>query len=357
MKNTINTFKSQMENCRTMEELTVVLRQAFKALHPDNNLECMREAQEAFINIRQIYDACRLRIAGYKPSKKLEQEVQKRNEMIKIRRVILSADEFFSMSGEEQIAVLKGCSARVAIVLDGMTPTPNAKQITDKHHADAQGNFDGMRSYAFVQYVFTKNRTINQERLEEVSQQAWIKLAENATKEKYQGIPFYSLLWISCRQAMFNLYYAEVKHDSYLDREHDVFDTEAYESKAPTGSQPEAVVIPKIWLSSFLKDKTDRTVYRMSRQGYTEQEIGEQLDMSQYAVSKRLQKIHDRMQEDRLLEALNTTAEKAGCRKNASASEIVRALIMQAIKQGMSYKRIAYYLHCEVADVPQMLKK
>lgn len=357
MKKTVETIKKQMETCKTMEELKQALKQAFKALHPDNNLDNMQEAQDAFIFIRQIYDACRLRIAGHKPSKKLEQEVQRRNEMIKIRRVILSADEFFSMPGEEQIAVLKGCSARVAIVLDGMTPTPNAKQITDKHHADKSGNFDGMRSYAFVQYVFTKNRTINQERLEEVAQSAWVKLAENTTKEKYQGIPFYSLLWISCRQAMFNLYYAEVKHDSYLDREHDLFDTEAYESKAPTGSQPEAVVIPKIWLSAFLQDKTDRTVYRMSRQGYTEQEIGEQLDMSQYAVSKRLQKIYDRIQEDRLLEALNTTADKAGCRRNASAREIVRALIMQAIKQGMTYRRIAGYLHCGADDIPKMLQK
>lgn len=357
MKNTINTFKAQMENCKTMEDLTAVLKQAFKAFHPDNNLDNMQEAQDAFIFIRQIYDSMRLKLAGYKPSKKLEQEAAKRNSMMKIKRVILSADEFFSMSGEEQIAVLKGMGARVAIVLDGMTPTPNAKQITDKHHADKNGNFDGMRSYAFVQYVFTKNRTINQERLEETAQQAWIKLAENAKKEKYQDMPFYSLLWTSCRQAMFNLYYAEVKHDSYLDRQHDIFDLNAYESKAPSGSQPEAVVIPKIWLSSFLKDKTDRTIYRMSKQGYTEQEIGEQLDMSQYAVSKRLQKIYDRMQEDRLLEALNTTAEKAGCRRNASAKEVVRALIMQAIKNGMSYKRIAGHLHCDTDDIPKMLAK
>ena len=356
MMNT-TTFKAQMENCRTLEELNHVLRQAFKALHPDNNLDNMQEAQDAFIYIRQIYDACMRRIAGYKPSKKVEQEVARRNAVLKIRRVILSADEFFSMSGEEQSAVLKGMSARVAIVLDGMTPTPNSRQITDKHHADRNGNFDGMRSYAFVQFVFTRARTINAERLEEVSQQAWVKLAENTTKGEYKDMPFYALLWTSCRQAMQALYNAEIRNASYLDRQHDLFDLNAYETKAPADSHTETSALYEVWVSSMMNDTMDRKIYDYAKAGYTETEIGEFVGMSQMAVSKRLQKIHDRMNKDRMLEALNTTAEKAGCRKNASASEIVRALIMQSIRQGMSYKRIAYYLHCEEKDVPQMLRK
>ena len=357
MKKTIETIKKQMEACKTMEELKQALKQAFKALHPDNNLDCMQEAQDAFIYIRQIYDSMRLKLAGYKPSKQLEKEVAKRNSILRIKRVILSAEEFFGMSGEEQTAVLKGMSARVAIILNGMTPTPHNRQITDKHRADAYGNFDGVRSYAFVQYVFNKNHTLNQERLEEVSQQAWIKLAENATAEEYDGIPFYSLLWLSCRQAMYNIWHAEMKHDSFYDKQHDFFDLDAYETKAPTGSQPEPVTVRKVWMQSFLKDKTDKRVYQMTKAGYKQDEIGQALDMSQYAVSKRLQKIHDRMQEDRMLEALNMTREKAGCRKNASAGDVVRVLIMQAIRAGMSYKRIAYYLHCEVTDVPKLLTK
>lgn len=356
MMNT-TTFKKQMETCRTMEELTAVLKQAFKAFHPDNNLDNMQEAQDAFIFIRQIYDACRLKIAGYKPSKKLEQEVARRNSMLRIKRVILSTDEFFSMSGDEQIAVLKGMSARVAIVLDGMTPTPNARQITDKHHADKNGNFDGMRSYAFVQFVFNKNRTINQERLEEVSQQAWIKLAENTANEKYADMPFYALLWTSCRQAMYNLYYAEIKHDSYLDRQHDLFDLNAYESKAPTDSHTEANALYNAWIETFFNDDIDRTIYDMKKAGYTDTETAGAVGLAVRVVGKRLARIHDRMNKDRMLEALNTTADKVGCRKNASAGDIVRALIMQAIKNGMSYKRIAYYLHCDITDIPKLLAK
>ena len=352
-----NTFKQQMETCGTMEELTAVLKQAFKAFHPDNNLDNMQEAQDAFIFIRQTYDSMRLKLAGHKPSKQLEKEVARRNTILKLRRNISSADEFFSMAGEEQISALKGMSARVAIVLDGMTPTASAKQITDKHHADKNGNFDGMRSYAFVQFVFNKNRTINQERLEETAQQAWIKLAENAVNKKYADMPFYALLWTSCRQAMFNLYYAEIKHDSYLDRQHDLFDLNAYESKAPTDSHTEANAIHEIWMTAFFNDDTDRTIYDMKKAGYTDTEIAEAVGLAVRVVGKRLARIHDRMNKDRMLEALNTTAEKAGCRKNASAGDIVRALIMQAIKNGMSYKRIAYYLHCDTSDIPKLLVK
>ena len=354
----MNTTKHEqaLRNSRTMEELNRALKQAIIAFHPDNNIDCMAEATEAFLYLRQVYDNMRLRITGYKPSKQLEREVQKRAQILKIRRNIESAEEFFSMSGEEQLSVLNGMSAHVAIVLNGMIPAPNNKQITDKHCADRTGNFDGIRSYAFVQYVFNKNHTINIERLAETAQTAWIKLAENCANEKYADMPFYALLWTSCRQAMNNLYKAEIKHDRYIDRNNKL-DLNAYESKTPAEGITEANALYRVWIDSFFTDKTDQAIYRMKQAGYTDIEIGEELEISHVAVVKRLRKIHDRMNEDRMLQALNMTREKAGCRKNASAGDVVRALIMQAIRSGMSYKRIAYYLHCEVNDISKLLVK
>jgi len=352
-----NEIKREMEICKSMDALNAVFKKAVFAFHPDNNLGCMEEATDAFLAVREVYDRISNKLKGFKPSRKLEQEVSKRNTILKIRRNIGSVLEFFGMSGEEQLAVLKGMSARVAIVLDNMTPTPNDRQITDKHHADKNGNFDGMRSYAFVQYVFNKSKTINQERLEEVAQTAWVKLSENADNKKYDGMPFYSLLWISCRQAINNLYNAEVKHDVWMDRNNDLYDLNAYESKAPTGTATEADGVFNVWMSSFFNDDIDEEIYRRSKEGYTDTEIASFVGMSIRAVGKRLHAIHDRMQKDRLLEGLNVTDADLGLRKNATAKEAVRVLIMKAIGNGMSYKRIAYYLHCEVADVPQMLKK
>lgn len=356
MMNT-NKIKIEMENCKTIEELNSVLKKAIVAFHPDNNLNNMEEATEAFLFVRETYDRMVNRLKGFKPSKQIEKEVAKRNAILRIRRNIQSVKEFFSMDGSEQISVLKGMSARVAIVLDNMTPTPNNRQITDKHHADRNGNFDGMRSYAFVQYVFNKSKTINTERLEEVAQSAWIKLSENATNEKYIGIPFYSLLWISCRQAIHNLYNAEVKHDIWMDRRNDLYDLNAYETKAPTDSHTEPNALHEVWISAMFKDETDRVIYEMTKDGFTETEISEYVGLSIMAVSKRLHNIYDRMQKDRLLEAMNMTENEVGCRKNASAKEVIRILIMKAIRNGMSYKRIAYHLHCEVDEIGKYLAK
>lgn len=348
-------LKKAMETANNMDELNALLKEAIKAFHPDNNIGNEEEVTEKFLLIKDIYTKNELRIKGFKPSKKLEKEVAKRNAILKIRRNFKTVAEFFSANGEEQLSVLKGMSARVAIVLNSTTPTPNDRQITDKHHADKNGNFDGMRSYAFVQFVFNKNHTINVERLEEVAQTAWIKLAENSTNEKYSELPFYSLLWISCRQAMRNLYYAEIKHDNYMDRNNDLYDLNAYETKVPTDSHTEANAMYNVWINGMFKDETDSIIYEMTKGGYTDIETGYAVGMSKQAVGKRLKGIHDRINKDRMLEAFNYKMPET--RKNATAKEVVRILIMEAIKNGMSYKRIAYYLHCDVTDIPNMLKK
>lgn len=356
MTNKFEATKQALQACKTMEELNEA-RKAIMAFHPDNNLDDVQTATDCFIALTAVYDMMGKKLQGYKPSKRIEEEVKRRNETLRIRRDIKSVSEFFGLDGAEQMSILKGQCGRVAIVLDNSVPTPNSGQITDKHRADRMGNLDGMRSYAFVQYCFNKSKTLNMERIEECAQTAWVKLAENATNEKYSALPFYSLLWISCRQAINNLYNAEVRNAQWLDREHDLYDLNAYETKAPADSHTEVNAVYAIWLDGMLGDDIDRDIYSYKKQGFTDEEIGNFLDMSKMAVSKRLQKIHDRMNKDRMLEALNTTADKAGCRKNASASEIVRALIMQAIRNGISYKRIAYYLHCEEIDIPKLLRK
>ena len=353
-------------NAETKEDLNKLYKQYAFRFHPDNNLTQCGEPEdlivELFCDIQDLFTEAGKRYARKGPytvhngKTKEEKREERKREVLQIRKYFRNAEDFFSSPGSEQITALKGMCGRVAIVLDGKIPTPNKRQITDKHHADKNGNFDGMRSYGFVQYCFNKSRTLNREAIEEAAQTAWIKLAENVEKPEYSGRSFSSIMWVSCRQAINNLYNAEKKHDSYLDKRTDLYDLNAYECKPSLDWTPETKGTYNVWIDSMFNDRTDAIVYNMSKAGYSETETAVECGISQKAVSKRLIAIYDRIKKDRLLEALNANIEDLPVRKNANAKQIIRALIMQGIRNGMSYKRIAYHLHCEPSEIPAMLK-
>lgn len=362
--------KKAFETVNTRADAMKLYRVLCVKYHPDNNLDKngvpFEYVVELFCLMQDYFNDTLRRFSlgkiytvnqNNKKAKAEKKKAEQRQTILSIKRIISSADEFFTMDGKEQSSVLKGMCGRVAIVLDNKIPTPNKKQITDKHKADAQGNFDGMRSYKFVQFCFNSNKVLKQGALEEASQTAWIKLYENSQKEVYKGISFSALMWISCRQAIFNLYYAEHKHDNYLDKRTSLFDLNAYESKQPIDYETERTAMFETWIETFLHDDTDRVVYEMEKGGYTMTEISVQCGISIKAVSKRLNAIYERMNKDRLLEALNAKIEDLPVRKNASTREIIRVLIMQGIRCGMTYKRIAFHLHCEASDIPKMLHK
>lgn len=338
--NTINKYyaiKLAMTQAKTMEELKRLYHIAMKALHPDNN-----DGENDIENIMMLsecYVACCAKITG-KAHKEFTNKVNNAKKgKAKISRTFKNMNEFFSCDGIEQLAVIKNFVCAVSRALRNATPTPNNKQITDKHHADKYGNFDGMRTYCFASYILNSNYSVNNERLDEVSHRAWIKLMENSTKEKYNGYKVSTLLWISARQALYNEWYNIAKTAKWLDRTDDLYNMNAYETKAPIEWETEQTAIIKA--DRDMMD-TENVLY-LKECGYSNREIADIIGTYPKRIDRLMEEYKIRNDVNNLMDAMTNDIPGTG-RKNETAITIRKRLIMQAIRTGMSYKRIAYHI-------------
>ena len=325
----------EMENCKTYDELKHIYRLAVKPLHPDNS---NNEGDiEKFLEISEAWERINTRFVLNDYRKHREKVRKATTTTSRIFRKFESMEEFFGCDGLEQLGVIHNYVVSVSKRLRSVNPKPNAKQITDKTKADDNGNFDGMRSYVFAHYIFNKNGSINEERVEEVSHNAWIKLHENHNKPEYHGLKPSTLLWISCRQATYNTWYNEAKTAKWFDRSCDLYDINAYETTAPIEWTTEATACHRVDIELLDADQ----IIALASAGYSTYEIADFLSMNQKTVWNRLEALKAVYDIDRLQIA---TGLEIDSKSNASPIKKRKALIMKAIQNGMSYKRIAFHI-------------
>ena len=227
-------------------------------------------------------------------------------------------------------------------------------------------------------------------RMDEATSQLWVCLADaverNDAREDEEKRPFSVLMVQAGYNALHTVYRAEVKHDRYTHgltarqaekagytdgQPHpDAVDFSAYEARQPEAWM-QSRAIANMMLDSYCVDDIDRAILVLTGRGYTQQEIADGMEtltrdcivttadgkkhrlvirghLSQKQVSIRLDMIKARMQCDRMNDALDRQeardAVQKQTRKNASPKKVVRIWVMQCIRYGMSYARIAQYL-------------
>lgn len=370
MNNTTNAYQTNMHvmnTALTAEEINHAYRELMKAMHPDNI------STEADIDLLTRANECRQRNLA-RLSNRLEQwereQKQNRERQKAIRHDFKTVDELLSC-GLEMVSVIEGTVKKVSAVFSGKTPKANKKQITDKHHADAYGNMDGIRSYPWATVILNKNYTINHDVMESVIQDTVVQILENKEKEEYADLPVSVLVWISARQAMYNYYRNEVKkpsmlqtvsiHEAYeaseavkdylIEKAHkkeDVFNLSAYQTEVSNFWTTETTAVTRVYIEELTRNPFERKVLALSEAGYTQEETGKAFGVSQKTISNVIERVHNRLLCDRMtayLDSMEEIRRKNGQKRNASEKAMLKSLIMRSIKNGMSYQRIAYHLH------------
>lgn len=342
-----------MNNALTIEEVQKAYHGIMKKCHPDN---ITTEADHDLITHLTTVRDCNLA----KLANRLEQweREQKNGKQVKmIRHDFRTIDEFLN-SGAEIYSVTEGTIKRVCKAFSGKAPKANKKQITDKHHADAYGNMDGMRSYPWSTIILNKNYTINKDMMENVTQEALKQLITNKDKDEYKNLPVSVQLWIACRQAMNNLYYNEVRKPSFLqvEKKHDLYDLEAYQTTATDFWSTSQTATTRVYIESLTRSPFERKVLALREMGYTQEEIAKAYGTSHQTISNVLERIYNRLLCDRMtahLDSMETIRQANGQRRNASEKAMLKALIMRSIRNGMTYQRIAYHLHLKAYETPE----
>ena len=337
-----NIIIEKLNEALTVDELKNIYRKAVKIYHPDSD---NGNDIERYLAIAEAYERNleKLNVRQHAINWRREAKQKTVNGKTMIARQWANVAEFLNADGEEQLSALKAMVKSVSRRLYNATPTPNKKQITDKHKADINGNMDGMRTYNFAKYCYNARHLFNEEKVEEVAHNAYIKLAENMYNGKYDGEKVSTILWISCRQALYNTWYDEAKRVSWFDRQHDVYETDAYQTTAPTDWTTEATAVTRVYI-----DELNSKVLQLAEMGYNCLEISNMLDMNVKTVWNQIKAHKAQFDIDRIQLAMNGDTE-TGTRKNANPIKQRKALIMKAIGNGMSYRRIAY--HIGIADI------
>ena len=346
-----------MQTALTAEEIKKAYHEAVKKCHPDNI------TAEADIDLlTSLYETMKDNIEKLSnPFEYAKRKTEGQPKPKQVKREFKTVAELLN-SGEEMIPVIDGTIKHVSKVLSGKAPTPNKRQITDKHHADAYGNFDGMRTYQYATVILKKNYSYNEEVIAEIRSEAVIKLMENegkATVKKLTGeependycsLPVAVKLWISCRQAMRNYYYKNVEKPIYrqVERGKDIFDLEAYQTKVSDFWQTAGTAVNRVYIEQLTRSPFERKVLALREYGLTEEEIAKYFQVGTTTVHDCIERIHNRLLCDRMtnhLDSLEAIRTANGNRKNASEAVILRSLVMRSIRSGMTYSRIGYHLH------------
>lgn len=331
-----------MNKAKTAQELKTLYRVAMKQLHPDNNngesdIENIERIADAYTeNMKRFHDVK----ADY--AEHMERVRKATGTTARIRRNIATMDEFFSMDGSEQLGILTAYVIRVSTILKGLIPTPRHDRITDKTKADAYGNLDGVKAYAFAYYIFNRNGSVNVERVQECAHSAWIKACENYNDPDYHFLKPSTLLWISARQAVNNEWYKMQKHIKWIDQSTGKLDPEAYETKAPIEWTTEATAVHRV----YIQEMDENQILALHEAGYNAREIADMIGTYQKKVDRFLKEAKARFDCEMLQEA-GVNVDQT--RRDESPISRRKRLIMQSIKVGMSYKRIAW--HMGIAEV------
>ena len=285
-----------------------------------------------------------------------------KNELELFKKAEADAERFFRINNEviycKSLADLQCLDDEEKLAILHRSIRYKIKQANA--HVDKEGNS------APLPKAFIVDEPYFNAHMDEVTSIMWIKLSDtwnkyrtnaeyaeeiNSKAEAYNIDAFRIICGRSADSALDEFYNKEVKGNTYKRKVNGqtVLCLDAYQAEAPEDWETERTAVLNVYLESIAQNEREEKVFSALDAGYTHNEIAEMIDVSRPTVSLIAERMHTRIQCDRMTEAVDQI-ERAEENETARENDkyILRTYIMKAVSVGMSYSRIAD--HMRISD-------